>query len=177
MFVGSRGARQLALGVALVLAAAPVVAQQKIAVINAARVMSESKRGQVALAKIEEAQATKRAELEALNASLQALQREYTEGRLSLTEARLEALEEEITAKARNLEREQEDAQLALQKLSEKDLREIEQSILATIDAVGKELGYDLIFDMRQSGLVFASDSVDITSAVLQRFDASVADE
>ena len=177
MFVGSRGARQLALGVALVLAAAPVVAQQKIAVINAARVMSESKRGQVALAKIEEAQATKRSELEALNSALQELQREYTEGRLSLTEARLEALEEEITAKARNLEREQEDAQLALQKLSEKDLREIEQSILATIDAVGKELGYDLIFDMRQSGLVFASDSVDITSAVLQRFDASVADE
>ena len=176
MFLGSRGVRRLALGTALVLTSAPILAQQKIGVINAAQVMSESKRGQAAVAKIEAAEDTKRAELSVKNEEVLALQKEFNDGRLSLAEDRLTELQDQIQQKGKDLERAQEDAQQALQKLSETDLRAVERDILATIDQVGKELGYDLIFDMRQSGLVFAADSANITAAVLERFDQNSSD-
>ena len=40
------------------------------------------------------------------------------------------------------------------------------------INQVGKELGYALIFNMRQAGLVFADEAVDITAAVIERFNS-----
>ena len=51
----------------------------------------------------------------------------------------------------------------------------IERQVMPIINDVGTELGYTLIFNKFESGLVFALDSADITDMILQRFDSMAA--
>ena len=177
MRLGSKYSVKLALMAVLLCAAAPVLAQQKIAVIDVARIMTESKRGQEVLTQLEKLQADKRADLQVLNDEVVALQKRYQEGRLSLAQDKLEELESEIETKGRAFERAREDAELAVQKMRDQDIKGVEDAVLPIISVVGTELGYTLIFNKFQSGLVFASDAVDITDLVLQRFDESEGNE
>jgi hypothetical protein len=40
-------------------------------------------------------------------------------------------------------------------------------------DALGKEMGIAVIFNKFESGLVYASDAIDLTDMVIQRFNAA----
>jgi hypothetical protein len=44
---------------------------------------------------------------------------------------------------------------------------------MTIINQVGTELGYTMIFNKFESGLVYAQEGVDITDLILQRFDSS----
>ena len=172
MFSRSRVARGIALVVGLVCVGSPALAQQKIAVIDVARIMTESKRGQEVVRLLEELQAQKRTELEALNTEIGALRNRIQEGRLSLADDALEKLGVELQQKTLSLERASEDAERELQVMQQTDIKRVEDDVLPIIQAVGLELGFTLIFNKFQSGLVFASEEVDITDEILLRFDA-----
>lgn len=165
--------RNLALGASLVAFASSALAEQKIAVIDVTRIMTESNRGKKALADIERAQAERATELQNMNTELTELQRRFQEGRLSLAEDRLLELQNEIEDKTRLFERAREDAQRAVTKRRTDDIQRVEQEVFPVINAVGEELGYSLIFNKFQSGLVFAEESVDITDLVIERFNAA----
>ena len=46
---------------------------------------------------------------------------------------------------------------------------------MPVIESVAKELGYSLVFNKFQSGLLYADDAVDITAAVIQKFNTAIA--
>ena len=52
---------------------------------------------------------------------------------------------------------------------------ELERRVLPVIEAVAKELGYALVFNKFQSGLLHAESGVDITDAVIQKFNTAIA--
>ena len=173
MFSRSRVARGIALAVGLVCVGSPVLAQQKIAVIDVARIMTESKRGQAVVAELEKLQVDKRGQLEGLNNEIVELRNRIQEGRLSLAEDALEKLRVELQEKALQLERAREDAERELQAMQQTDIKKVEADVMPIIQEVGRDLGFSLIFNKYQSGLVFAVDEVDITDEVLVRFDAA----
>ena len=168
--------RKMLLGIGLVALAAPGTAQQKIGVIDVARIMTESNRGQKVLADIEEVQAERAGELQTLNDELTDLQRRFQEGRLSLAEDRLLQLQAEIEDKTRLFERAREDAQRVVQKRRTDDIQKVEAEVFPIINAVGEEMGYSLLFNKFQSGLVFAEEAVDITDLVIERFNATTGE-
>ena len=170
-----KSAGTLVLVAALCCSALPALAQQKIAVIDVARIMTESKRGRDVLAQLEKLQADKTAELQALTEEIAELQKRFQEGRLSLTEEKLAELQSELESKGRNFERAREDAERLVQRTRAEDIKKVEDEVLPIINLVGKELGYTLIFQKYQSGLVYAAEELDITELILQRFNASVA--
>ena len=45
------------------------------------------------------------------------------------------------------------------------------------IDSLGKEMGLAAIFNKFESGLVYASDAIDITDTVIKRFNDATASE
>ena len=47
----------------------------------------------------------------------------------------------------------------------------LEAKIKSVIDTIGKEMGLAAIFNKFESGLVYASDAVDITDTVIKRFN------
>ena len=171
MVCGPKNAGKLALVLALIGAPVSVLAQEKIGVIDVARIMTESKRGQAVMSELEALEAEKRAELSVLNDEVLALQTRLQEGRLSLAADKLSELQNDLESKGREFERAREDAEITMQKRRSGDIQTVEQAVLPIISQVGEELGYSLIFNKYQSGLVFAAESVDITDAVLARFD------
>lgn len=162
-----------ALGVVAVLGAAPVAAQSKLAVIDVQRLVTDSVAGKEALARLKKLQDDKIAEGKAKNDEVDALRKRLNEGRLSLADDKISELEKQLEEKVTGLRRFQEDAEREFNKSRETTFGEIERRVFPVIEQVGKEGGYTFIFNKFQSGLLYADDAADITSQIIQRFDAA----
>ncbi|MEM9291779.1 MAG: OmpH family outer membrane protein [Acidobacteriota bacterium] len=168
----------LALILGLVVVALPAQAQgQKIGVINVQKVIAESTAGKAAQTQIEAIQQQKAQQLEALGKEAQDLQKRVEEGRLSLSPDKLEELREQYEDKVIALRRAQDDAGRDVQTTGERLMGELEGEIMPVIEAVGQEGGYSVIFNKFESGLVYASDTIDITDQVIARLNAAGGSE
>ena len=160
--------------VCLAFAVTPAVAQTpKLAVIDVEKILTESERGKAVLGKIEEFRNSKAQSLKAMQDSLVALNEEFQKGRLSLAEDRLADLQKQLEDKTIEMRRAQDDAERELREMQAKEFEAVEVAVLPIIQAVGKEQGYTMIFNKFQSGLVYADEAIDITGAVIERFDQS----
>ncbi len=149
----------------------------RVAVIDVRRLVTDSVAGKEAIAKLRQLQEQRVGEGRTKQEEIDQLRKRLNEGRLSLAEDRLVALERELEEKVTGLRRFQEDAERELNKNREVAFGDIERRVGPIIEQVGLEGGYTLIFNKFESGLVFASDSADITDEIIRRFDAQVAAE
>ena len=161
------------------LSAAPTAlaqaAPQKIAVIEVQRIIQESAIGKEALARVQKLQQAKQEDLAKRQKDLRELEQKIQEQGKSLSEEAMEKLQKDYQAKAVDLKRFQDDAQRELEDAQRKELKTLEERIMPVIDVVGKEMGYTLIFNKFQSGLLFAAEDADITNAVITRFNTQIA--
>ena len=67
------------------------------------------------------------------------------------------------------------DADREVGEARDRALMELEGKIKPVIDQIGKEMGLAAIFNKFESGLVYASDAIDITDTVIQRFNGATA--
>jgi outer membrane protein len=156
------------------LLALPATAQ-KVGVIEVQRIVQESAVGKESLARIQKIQGAKQEELVKRQTDLRDMEKKIQEQGKSLSEEAMEKLQKDYQAKALDLKRFQDDAQRELEDLQRKELGELEKRVLPVIEAVSKELGYSLVFNKYQSGLLHAENSVDITDAVIQKFNTAIA--
>ena len=63
------------------------------------------------------------------------------------------------------------DAEREMGEARDRALLELENKIKPVIDPIGKEMGLAAIFNKFESGLVYASDAIDITDTVIKRFN------
>jgi outer membrane protein len=177
--MNTRTPRILALALAggFLLSSLPSVAQEdlKVAVIDVRRLVTDSQAGKQVLDSLQQVSDQKSAQLQQMANEMEDLRTRITEGRLSLSQERLAELEKEFDDKRIAFGRARDDADRELQKMQQQRFGSIEQRVLPIINEVGQELGYTLIFNKFESGLVFALDSADITDLILQRFDAVTA--
>lgn len=144
----------------------------KIAVLNTEDVVLNSQTGKAAMAAIGALRDQKEAEGEALTKEIQTLRTRLTEGRLSLSEDKLAELQKEFEDKSIALKRFQDDANRDLTKKRDEALASLDKKVMPVINQFGQEQGYDLIFRKFESGLIFASEGVDITAEIIRRIDA-----
>lgn len=159
---------------AAALLALPATAQ-KVGVIEVQRIVQESAVGKESLARIQKIQGTKQEELVKRQNELRDMEKKIQDQGKSLSEDAMEKLQKDYQAKALELKRFQDDAQRELEDLQRKELGELEKRVLPVIETVSKELGYALVFNKYQSGLLHADNSVDITDAVIQKFNTAIA--
>ena len=159
------------------LLALPVTAQsaQKVGVIEVQRIVQESAVGKESLARIQKVQVAKQEDLVKRQNELRDLEKRIQEQGKSLSEEAMEKLQKDYQTKALDLKRFQDDAQRELEELQRKELGELERRVLPVIEAVSKEQGYSMVFNKFQSGLLHADGSVDITDAVIQKFNTAIA--
>ncbi len=153
----------------------PAAAQSplQIAVIDVQRLLSESRAGQEALDKLRALGQQKQTAIEVKQTEITDLRRQLEEGRLSLSEERQLELEKGLQDRLIELRRLQDDAERELQQERATAFGRIEERVIPLIATVAQERGYILVFNKFQSGLLFARDEVDITDAILERFDAA----
>ncbi len=172
--------KKLLIPVAVTVLAAPVFAQSaapmRVAVIDVQRVLSTSSAGKTAQERLKKLQDEKVARAAKLQEEMKALDTEINTKKLSLSEEKLTGLQKQLSDKQLALQRFGQDADRELGEARDKALLELEGKIKPVIDQIGKEMGLAMIFNKFESGLVYASEAIDITDTVIKRFnDATTA--
>ena len=151
----------------------PFPAGAKFAFVDLQRVAAESVEGQAANARVQELSDRKLAEIEEKNTTLQASQQKLQQGQTVLSpDVRLQ-LQRGIDKMLLDIERFTQDAEAEVGALQQTLQIEFQQKLFPVIDQVANEKDLDLIFSATDSGLVWASTSLDITDEIIRQFDAS----
>lgn len=162
----------------LVLAVAGVsYAQQagKLAIVNSQKAFETSIEGKKALAQMQDRETKIKADIQKLDDSLRLLENKLSTGRLTMTPEALMGIQADIEKKRTERTRYEEDARRELEQLSGNIVNRIRQDMIAVIEALAKERGFELVLDAASSGVVTADPLIDITDEVVRRYDQSKA--
>ncbi len=156
-------------------AMAQTSAPSRIAVINVQKVLLESTQGKAARERIEKFAMGKQETGKKLGGDVEALEKEIAAKRMSLSPEKLAEMQKSLDQKKIELQRYAQDTQRELREAEEKAILELEKAIRPVIDQIGKEMGVAAIFNKMESGLVYASEAIDVTDSVIKRFNEASA--
>jgi outer membrane protein len=160
---------------ALALPAFAQNAPQRVAVIDVQRVLQSSTPGKAAYERLKKMQDERVARAQKMDEETKALENDINTKKLSLSEDKLTEMAKQLSDKKIAMQRYAQDADREVGEARDKELAALEQRIKPVIDAIGKEMGLAAIFNKFESGLVYASEAIDITETVIKRFDAANA--
>jgi Skp family chaperone for outer membrane proteins len=156
-------------------AVAPSYAQGKIGTIDSQQVLEKSTEGKKVIARLQEADKKNQNAVAALDDQIRTIQTKLNTQRLTLTEEAALQLQADLERKNTDRKRLTEDAMSTMQELTTRLFARIQQELMPIVEGVGKEKGYDIIFDLQKSGAVYRNPAIEITEEVIKRYDASKA--
>ena len=154
--------------------AAPMFAQTapaRVAVIDVQRVLANSAAGKIASERLKKMQEDRVTRAKQMDDEMQKLDSDINTKKLSLSEDKLTEMAKQLSDKKIAAQRFQQDAEREMGEARDRALLELENKIKPVIDQIGKEQGLAAIFNKFESGLVYASDAIDITDSVIKRFN------
>ena len=152
----------------------PALAQNtpaRVAVIDVQKVLTQSASGKAAYEKLKKMQDDRIEKAKQMDEEARKLDAEINTKRLSLSEDKLADLQKQLADKRINMQRYAQDADREIGEARDRELQALEAKIKPVIDGIGKEMGLAAIFNKFESGLVYASDAIDITDTVIKRFN------
>ena len=158
------------------LAATPMFAQgapSRIAVIDVQKVLQQSTAGKQAYEKLKKMQDDRIAKAKKMDEEIASLDNDINSKKLSLSEDKLADLQKQLSDKKIAMQRYAQDADREVGEARDRELMALEAKIKPVIDQMGKEMGLAMIFNKFESGLIYASDAIDITDSVVTRFNAA----
>lgn len=165
--------KKFLISVAVAALAAPMFAQapQRVAVIDVQKVLTQSTLGKAAYEKLKKMQDDRVEKAKAMDEELRKLDAEINTKKISLSEEKLTEMQKQLADKRISMQRYAQDADREIGEARDRELQALEAKIKPIIDAIGKEMGLAAIFNKFESGLVYASDAIDITDTVVKRFN------
>lgn len=161
--------------VAMAALAAPMFAQTsapaRVAVIDVQRVLQQSSAGKAAYERLKKMQDERITRAQKMQEEITAIENDMNAKKLSLSEDKLNDMAKQASDKKIAMQRYAQDADREVSEARDKELAALEAKIKPVIDGIGKEMGLAAIFNKFESGLVYASDAIDITDSVIKRFD------
>ncbi|HEY0372353.1 MAG TPA: OmpH family outer membrane protein [Thermoanaerobaculia bacterium] len=166
--------KKFLISVAVAALAAPMFAQTtpaRLAVIDVNKVLTSSASGKAAYDKLKKMQDDRMERAKGLDEELKKLSSDIETKRLSLSEDKLTEMQKQVAEKRISMQRYAQDAEREIGEARDKELVALEAKIKPVIDSIGKEMGLAVIFNKFESGLVYASEAIDITDTVIKRFN------
>ncbi|HEX2122874.1 MAG TPA: OmpH family outer membrane protein [Thermoanaerobaculia bacterium] len=158
-----------------VAALAPVALAQtspaRVAVIDVNKVLTQSTAGKASYEKLRKMQEERLERAKGMDEELRKLATDIDAKKLSLSEEKLAEMQKQLADKRIAMQRYAQDADREVAEARDRELQALETKIKPVIDAIGKEMGLAAIFNKFESGLVYASDAIDITDTVVKRFN------
>jgi outer membrane protein len=148
-------------------------APQRMAVIDVQKVLQSSTAGKAAYERLKKMQDDRVARAQKMDEEAKSLENDINTKKLSLSEDKLTEMAKQLSDKKIAMQRYAQDADREVGEARDKELAALELKIKPVIDAIGKEMGLAAIFNKFESGLVYASDAIDITETVVKRFDTA----
>ncbi len=158
------------------LAATPMFAQgapSRIAVIDVQKVLQQSTAGKQAYEKLKKMQDDRIARAKKMDEEIASLDNDINSKKLSLSEDKLADMQKQLSDKKIAMQRYAQDADREVGEARDRELMALEAKIKPVIDQIGKEMGLAMIFNKFESGLVYASEAIDITDSVIGKFNAA----
>jgi outer membrane protein len=168
--------KKFLISVAVAALAAPMFAQNapaRVAVVDVQKVLTQSTAGKAAYEKLKKMQEDRLAKAKQMDDEMKKLETDLNTKRISLAEDKLAEMAKQLADKKIAMQRYAQDADREIGEARDRELQALQVKIEPVIDALGKEMGLALIFNKFESGLVYASDAVEITDTVIQRFNAA----
>lgn len=161
------------------LAATPMFAQgapSRIAVIDVQKVLQQSTAGKQAYEKLKKMQDDRIARAKKMDEEIASLDNDINSKKLSLSEDKLADMQKQLSDKKIAMQRYAQDADREVGEARDRELMALEAKIKPVIDQMGKEMGLAMIFNKFESGLVYASEAIDITDSVIIKFNAAAGE-
>ena len=168
--------KKLLISIAVAALAAPMFAQNtpaRVAVVDVQKVLTQSTAGKAAYEKLKKMQEDRLNKAKSMDEEMKKLETDLSTKRISLAEDKLAEMTKQLADKKIAMQRFAQDADREIGEARDRELQALQVKIEPVIDALGKEMGLALIFNKFESGLVYASDAVEITDTVIQRFNAA----
>jgi len=144
-----------------------------VAFINGDLVLETSSIGQEARQQLEASATQWQERLQALNTELETLNRQRQEQALTLNEAALARLNQDIEEKSVQLERLNDDARRDLQRLEQQITLDVNAQLGPLVERFAADQGYDIIFDSaRLQGILYFSPAKDVSNELLSLVNA-----
>jgi len=145
----------------------------KYAFVNIQRIAAESAAGKTLAGKVQALNQQKVNELNEKNKALQASQQKLEAGASVLSATAAAQLQKDIERQQIDIQRFTEDAQQEVTNLQTQLQDEFQVRLTPIIQEVANDRGLHLLFSVVDSGLVWADPALDITTEVIQKFDAA----
>jgi outer membrane protein len=143
----------------------------RLAVIDVQRVLASSSAGKAASDRLKKMQEDRVARAKQMDDEMQKLDGDINSKKLSLSEDKLTEMAKQLSDRKIAAQRFAQDAEREMGEARDRALLELENKIKPVIDSIGKEMGLAAIFNKFESGLVYASEAIDITDTVIKRFN------
>lgn len=171
--------KKLLVSVAVAALAIPALAQSsapmRVAVIDVNRVLTTSVPGKAAYSRLKALQDEKMSRAQKMDDEIKSLDNDINTKKISLSEERLNDMQKQLSDKKIAMQRYAQDADREIGEARDRALQELNGRIMPVVDQVGKEMGLAAIFNKFESGLIYASDAIDITDMVIKRFNEANA--
>jgi len=166
--------KKLLVSVAALALATPLLAQTaplRVAVIDVQKVLTQSSAGKVAYERLKKMQDDRITRAQKMDEEIKTLENDLNTKKMSLSEEKVNDITKQISDKKIAEQRYAQDADREVGEARDRELQALEAKIKPVIDQLGKEMGLAMIFNKFESGLVYASDAIDITDNVIKRFN------
>jgi len=166
------------LAATLVAATVPLWAQSatalKIGVFDANRVSEETDEGKKIAAKLQAFGEKKKAELAAKEKEINDLRAQLDSQNLSLSPERLQQMQKDVQRKGLELQQAQEAARSEFQIEVSEAQNKFQDQLIRVINQFGRDEGFTLVLERSTGGVAFASESIDVTTAIVDMFNKVV---
>jgi outer membrane protein len=157
--------------VTVLMVAFSATAFAKIGVLDFQKVLKQSEGGKDVYNKLQTKADEYDKKLTDLGENIKAMQNEYSSKESLYNTETKDKKRAEIQREIRTFNVTKEDYAKELKRLEMRYLKKIQDEVLKIVDNMGKELGYDLIVEQQETGLLYRSEKVDITDNVIKRYD------
>jgi outer membrane protein len=145
----------------------------KTAFINPQRIFQESVEGKAAVTRINTLIQKKQTEGQDRQKALQTNQTKLQTSGAVMNEQARSQLEKEIEKQQVDGQRFQQDAQAEIQELQNEVQQEFIKKVSPLIEAVAKEKGLQMVFDLSNAGLAWWDPGLDLTNDVIKKLDGA----
>jgi outer membrane protein len=166
------------IGTILVAASAAAWAQTapalKIGVFDANRVSEETDEGKRIAAKLSAFGDKKKADLAAKEKEISDLRAQLDSQNLSLSPEKMQQMQKDVQKKGLELQQAQESARSEFQIEVSEAQNKFQEQLIRVINQFGRDEGFTIVLERSTGGVAFASESVDITTAIVDKFNEMV---
>ncbi len=144
---------------------------QKVAIIDSQKAFDRSVQGQKIIALLQDKENEIKASLKQRQEEINSLKDKFASQKLTLNEEALRQLQLEIDKKEAEKKKYEQDSSVEFDQFKAKLIKKMRDEMLAIVDELVKERGYDLVFDLSSSGLIYFQAALDITDEVIKKYD------